>query len=115
MNYYEARPLTDESGGGWHYTVRNGKNIVAVGYCATHPPHATKEEAEECYRKYLLDTRLHLNKHDRHTQRKCKECDEWTTGYAECEFTLIHLCDKHMTRETFDKHFPKVGEIISSW
>ncbi len=77
MNYAEARQLSD--GGGWHYTVRNDDRIWTHQCCldpgppATqddvekygyqlgeptlgkpHAPHATREEAEECYHAWRL-------------------------------------------------------------
>lgn len=113
MNYYEARQLKDT--GGWHYTCKNDDRVWPVGYCREHEPHATKEEAEDCYRGYLLDNRLRLDGKDANAQHKCRECGEWTSGLAECDLTIVVLCDEHRTREIFEKYFPEVGQIISSW
>lgn len=112
MNHYRARQLKD---GGWHFTCMNDGRAWPVGYCAEHEPHATKEEACGCYRKWLLDNRLKLNCRDNHQQRKCKECGEWTSSYAMCETDIVFLCDKHMNRETFEKIVPVFDEMWSSW
>lgn len=77
MNYQEARKLED--GSGWHMTVRNDDRIWTHSCCrdpgppATdedvekygyklgeptlgkpHAPHATREEAEDCYHEWRL-------------------------------------------------------------
>lgn len=41
--------------GKWNYTVRVGKRVYSIGYCAHHPfgQHASEEEAEACYQRYL--------------------------------------------------------------
>lgn len=113
MNYYEARRKVD--GSGWHYTCKNDWYVWPVGYCREHEPHATKEEACDCYRKWLLDNHLRLDGQEANAQHKCRECGEWTSGYAVCDSTIVVLCDAHRTREVFEKHFPKVAQIISSW
>lgn len=82
MNYQEARKLSD--GSGWHMTIRNDDDIWTHTCCRTkvpataedvarldwiyhgrlkvgdpidgpaHEPHATREEAEECYHQWRL-------------------------------------------------------------
>ena len=82
MNYMEARKLSD--GSGWHMTIRNDDRIWTHSCCRTqvpateedvarnewiyhgsqkvgdlidgppHEPHATREEAEDCYHRWRL-------------------------------------------------------------
>lgn len=73
-----------------------------------------KEEATDCYRKWLLDNRLRLNGKNAAGQYKCKECGEWTQGYAECDTSIVILCDAHRTRAVFEKHFPRFDQVISA-
>lgn len=42
-------------GGGWHYVSMNRRGGHPIGYCADHEPHATKDEARTCYRKWQRD------------------------------------------------------------
>ena len=139
MNYYASRQRKD---GRWDYTCRNDDFIYPVGYFSkyrepdpkdwiwTNPAsitkyqaekpfhheegHATKEEACQCYTKYLMDTALYFGNAD-DAQHKCKICGEWTTGYAQVDNgSMYDLCDKHKTREVVETLFETVGEIWSS-
>ena len=113
MNYYAAREL--EGTGKYHYTCRRDGMVWPVGYCKEHEPHATKEEACECYRKYLHDVQLQFGE-IKDQQIMVAECGEWTTKIGVCERTsVVHLCDKHLSREFFEKHFGKFSEIMASW
>jgi hypothetical protein len=91
--------------------------------------HATRDEAEECYKKYLIDQRLRLDGHMPDTQKKCQSpahweallemkpherdpeavlCGEWTQGYATVDGDThrFYLCDEHRTRECVDLLMP---------
>lgn len=114
MNYYEARKL--ENGSGWHYTCRNDDRIWPVGYCADHEPHATAEEANDCFRRYLLDE---ISEESYEDWTGCEVCDAPTkkglttrrphgTGHA--------LCDEHRTNEQVEKLTPPgFGKMVASW
>ena len=95
MTHYVARELKN---GGWHYTM-NGQ---PVGCCLDHGGHETREGAEECYKLYMLDNHLHLDrKIGGDTLHKCKVkgCDEYTRGFASVGgYSIFILCDKHRTR-----------------
>lgn len=113
MNYYQARQrLSDKT---WHFTCMNDGQIWAVGDCRNHAGHATKEEAEECYRKYLLNNKLHLDRKREDTKQKCVVCGEWTQSYAEVDMEQWPLCDSHRTKEHVDKLLKPKTEIISSY
>jgi hypothetical protein len=118
VNYYGARELRDADGKGigrYHYTCRNDNRIWPVGYCVEHEGHATEQEAQDCYKRYLLDHRLNLDMTMNDTQRKCCICGEWTQKAAEIDNGQIwDLCDAHRNRETVEKLF-SVGESISSY
>lgn len=77
--------------------------------------HATKEEAEACYRKFLLDTQLRIDLFNKDQQEKCAACDAWTQKAAMVDTTIFHLCDEHLTREQVERLYPAVGSIISSY
>jgi hypothetical protein len=117
MNYYQARELTNKTG--WHFTVHNDGKTWPVGYCVGHAPHGTKEEAEACYAKFLIDTRLRLQderpmcKHD--TVCSCKECGALTVLGAFIDDDLIPLCKEHRTREFVEKHWIPPTQRFGSW
>lgn len=62
--------------------------------------HASAEEAEACYKEYMLDRRLTFGTLE-DTQRRCLICGEWTQRYAQVGgFGVYELCDLHCTRES---------------
>jgi hypothetical protein len=68
--------------------------------------HDTPEEACECYKEYLLDSSLDLNRETADTQHKCEKCGAWTTKMAMVDrWSLYHLCDEHRNRETVAELF----------
>lgn len=146
MNYYKARQrLGDKK---FEFTCRNGEQTWPVGYCRKfrsytpseisewHVPveelarhqaneskyhdcgHDTEKEAEDCYRKYILDNRVRYTDDvaDPPTMTKCKVCGKFTSGYAEIDHGEIYsLCKEHRNRETLDKILPPVRWIQSSY
>jgi hypothetical protein len=117
MNHYAARERKD--GSGWHFTVQNDGHIWPVGYCDCHAPHQTKEEAETCYKKFLLDTRLILQ--EAHALRAgdtvlgCRVCGELTVGGAVIDTTFLPLCPEHRTREHVEQVWKPSAERWGSW
>lgn len=78
--------------------------------------HETDSEAQACYRQYLLDTRMRLNKTTDDQQHKCQICDGWTQGYAEVDNSFFfRLCDVHMSIECVTQLMPSIGESWSSY
>lgn len=79
--------------------------------------HATSEEACECYKQYLLDTQLILQKQENNQSRqgfKCRVCDVWTTCIATAgPYKLFMLCPEHQTRENVEKLLT-IGETWES-
>src|ERR1039458_152792 len=78
---HKYRPLTDGSLKGLYpqeYLEQKEEKQGIFKHKYHMDGHATKEEACECYRKYLLDTTLCLDGCNDDTQRKCKICGEWT-------------------------------------
>lgn len=113
MNYQKARQ--QEVTGKWHYTNKNDGRIYPIGDCAGHEGHNTAEEAQECYKRYLLDNNLILDHKWSEPFPKCKVCGEITSGMAfisEAE-QYIALCDTHRTKEEVEKIF-HVGESLWS-
>src|SRR5688572_23248514 len=39
--------------------------------------HATEQEACDCYKEYMLDHHLQLDREDCNSQHKCQKCGEW--------------------------------------
>ena len=62
--------------------------------------HATADEAAQCYKQYLLDNRLMLNRKMSNMQKKCEICGEWTSLMAQLDgYHIFILCEKHQTIE----------------
>lgn len=122
MNYYQARMVADspDSGknGRWDFTLSNDGHIRAVGYCAVagRGHHKTSEEACECFKKYCLDTKLHLKIECENEMHKCQICGEFTKLSAELrgQLRMWWLCEKHNNRETIEGLF-EVGSFVSSY
>lgn len=77
--------------------------------------HATREEAEECYKHYLLDQHLRLmpdEPENANQQFRCKVCKKFTACHASVgAYQIFDLCPEHQTREEVAKLL-SVGE---SW
>lgn len=114
MNYYQASQLQK---GGWHFTCTNNGKTWPVGYCAQHGGHATKEEAEECYRQYLLDNHIRLRSFELEGgQEYCAVCGKLTNLVAEvATVTQYVLCEEHQTKENVAKLLPHISGITSSY
>jgi hypothetical protein len=109
---------------GWHYTCHNDnqRRTWAVGYCAEHDPHATKREAEECYRKHELDKTLRflpdVPLRGGTTLQECAECEAITTGFASIGHGIpqfIPLCETHRTRPMVEKHWKFSPDSFGSY
>lgn len=65
--------------------------------------HATEKEACECYKRFLLDTRLSLRTsepEDANQQHRCEVCKKFTACYAMVgPYRIFTLCPEHETRE----------------
>jgi hypothetical protein len=75
------RPRSHEVDGGWLTGTARGAYVVPAGYCADHgdTPHATAEEAYQCYRRYLVERTLRLDV-TRAQSGPCKVCGRETNG-----------------------------------
>ena len=61
--------------------------------------HATRAEAEACYRDYEFQHELRFFQVE-HTQHKCDVCGIWTQGVGELGmFRFFKLCPEHANRE----------------
>ncbi len=143
MNHYAARMR--QSDHKWDFTCQNDGHVWPVGYCAGFPKpldekatsycgdpnwieklepfrlkfhedgHSTQEEAEDCYRSYLLDHRLNISVRFSSAHR-CGVCEVWTDKAAVVDHShTYYLCDTHRTREEVESRFPKVSRICSSY
>jgi hypothetical protein len=118
MQYREALQRKD---GKWDYAVTWDKVTRPTGYCATKcSGHETKEEAEECYRIYMIDNASYRNvpfDEDRRDQHhKCEICGIWTMCRAQVDPIEEHfLCPEHLNKESLLKVVPAPGCSASSW
>jgi len=124
MLHYSARQRND---GRWDYTC-SGR---PVGYCCPYSPipedgsipsaekwnekiaplrdkfhtlgHATEDEAQDCYKQYLLDTSLTLKTtepENANQQNRCRVCKKFTACLAMVgAYSMFVLCPEHQTRE----------------
>jgi hypothetical protein len=100
MNYDQPRQLQN---GRWHYTTHNRRvGTYAIGYCADHEPHATEDEARECYASYLLNERLRLDgQMEAYFPCQIDGCGALTNSVVSIDgwATSYRLCDEHRTKE----------------
>lgn len=138
MNYYEARQLSDKSG--WHFTRLNDGEIWPVGYCSpwqqcldcdghgcekcggrgitkshVEHHHETREEAEECFLRYLLDK---IEEEQYGDWTGCEVCGEPTKTGLTARRPLgngFPLCDEHRTPEILAGLTGWPSQIIASY
>ena len=134
MNYYESKQRKTD--GKWDYT----RNKRPTGYCCAYREipkdadtliceehhdtshkhhvdgHNTEEEAIACYKEYLLDHELRLDREMSNNQQKCRVCGDWTQKYADIGLTqMFILCDEHNNREEVEKLYQAPSLSMSSW
>lgn len=99
MNYDQPRQLES---GGWHYTSMNDGRVHPVGYCMSHGPHDSEDDARRCYRDYELTERLRLEPVTLGSWNPCEypPCETLTNQAATLgAWTTWRLCDEHRTAE----------------
>ncbi len=74
--------------------------------------HASKAEAAECYRLYLLDHQLQLGRKTEGVQHHCLICGEWTEGVARLDMESWPLCEEHNNRVEVEKLFNLGPEVL---
>lgn len=119
MRNYAARQ--NKKDGKWFFTYIDSDMpgmIYNAGYCQSDDGHKSKEEAELCYRKFLLDERMvFVQRIDpkRHFPCEVKGCNENTQGgaFIDSEYT-IPLCKEHRVREHVDALLPKFTTLVDS-
>lgn len=87
------RPAERADGTGWHYVVGGHP----IGYCAEHAPHATEDEARECYAHWQRD---HVVRAGEWSWTSChvKDCKlpaKHGWGVQGDGYTMAVLCDAH--------------------
>lgn len=117
MNYYAARQRKSDSL--WHYTCMNDNQIWPVGYCGQGcPGHATRAEAEEHQKQYLLDNAKYRTGESSWPKYKCEVegCEREATGLADIpgSFHQHRFCADHCNRVELSKLI-EVGETTSSY
>jgi len=95
------RPRSHPVDGGWLTGTPAGSYLRPSGYCGNHAdsPHATADEAYQCYRKYLVEQTLRLDGR-RGTPGPCKVCGRETSRTVVINgYPRDHWCDEHATVE----------------
>ena len=142
MNYYKARQRKIDTR--WDFTCCNDDNIYPVGYCHPYEDlsqtqiwnmmseedrrnhvlfkdkyhskgHDTAEEANQCYKQYLLDQRLRFYT-DPNSMKHCEICKVWTLTRAWIKLGVGReyvLCPEHASAE-YVKSLFEVAEFWSS-
>lgn len=110
MNYYQARELKK---GGWHFTCMNDNKVWPVGFCTEHEPHKTREEAEACYRLYLIDNANFKVKLTEVT--RCSFCRNLTRNAVDIDRHIMPLCRNHHNKESLQKKYEMATAIASSY
>lgn len=120
MRTQTAIPVKLPSGEGWHYASLSDRGGHPIGYCATHPPHATEAEARKCYQDYQRD-RVRLSDQESSSWSDCsiQGCGNPAKKEAHIEGDGYHsavFCDEHFTLENAIKALhldePEAGD---SW
>jgi hypothetical protein len=88
--------------GGWHYASASSRGGHPLGYCAEHPPHASEQEARDCYGQWQRD-HLRLDQGS-WSWGGCdaKGCPNPANRAADIEgdgYQIAMLCPDHMTTE----------------
>jgi hypothetical protein len=120
MNYNGALelkdPKTGKGTGKRHFVSTNRREgTYPLGYCADHPGHDSPEEAQDCFRRYLLDGISETQYTD---WTGCEVCDAPTKMALSTRPPYGHdhpLCDEHRQPERLEELEPKVGQIWGSW
>lgn len=121
MNYFEALQRIQD--GKWVYTC----NRIPVGYCHYNRDderfhttgHDTKEEAQECYKKYELDNNMkfipeELQSPGTYSLCTVEGCTKLTNGSVFVGgYRHFTLCNEHQNRAEVEKIY-SVGESWSS-
>jgi len=140
MNYQQARQRKTD--GRWDFTSMNDGVVHAIGYCCEYDAidpsvipiseeeqnrlrsfahkhhtdgHDTAEQAQECYKEYLLDHRLRLDQTMSDQQQKCRICGAWTDKFATLSTTTLYvLCPEHNNRESVAQLYKAPSQIWTS-
>ena len=135
MNYAQARKLED--GSGWRFTVRNDDDIWTHECCrdpgppATeesmygylpgeltlgepHAPHATKEEAEDCYNRWRRNPDHIRLDGGFGGWTGCEICDAPTKKAAVIRSKYVALCEEHLTIEIALSTIKDITSVIYS-
>lgn len=105
MRTKTALQLAD--GSGWHYVNASRDGGYPIGACAEHPPHATEDEARECYGAWVRDNTIRLNAgtsswtscQHRENGERCPDPTREYATYGDDGYGQVALCPQHMTVE----------------
>jgi hypothetical protein len=108
------KPIPEDEGLG-EWAKRANEKLAPLAANFHDTGHATEAEAQECYKKYMLDTSLRLTPKEPenpHQLNRCQVCGTFTACHAYVgAYQIFTLCPEHQTRETVESLY-EVGE---SW
>lgn len=103
--------------GGYHYASLSKRGGYPLGYCSAHAPHATAEEARECYGSWLRD---HVREAGATSWTSCMQpqCKAPAQRRFEVEgegYRLAVFCDDHATIANAITRMHLEGPAGDSW
>jgi hypothetical protein len=103
-------------GGGWHYASMSNRGGYPLGYCDDHEPHATADEARECYGQWRRD---HIQLDGKSSNwmdcRVCGAATKSSVRVAGDGYSFAPLCDEHLTTEHAIQALGLEGPAGDSW
>jgi hypothetical protein len=105
MRQKTAREHAD--GSGWHYVNVGRTGGYPLGRCANHPPHATEDDARECYGAFVREDTIRLDAgtvswtscEARPDGVRCPNPAKSIATYGDDGYGQTALCPEHMTVE----------------
>lgn len=99
--YRELKPM---EGFSQEQTDRENAKIAPFRAKYHDTGHDSAEQAEACYREYVLDQEVRFSRTT--SAERCLECQEWTPEMVEVgPFRFLRLCAKHQAADLIRKHF----------
>jgi hypothetical protein len=105
--------------GPWHYVSASKDGGYPTEGCTETCTHATKDEAYEHHRHWILDEGLDYAYVDPGNKKRCEVCYAWTqrrvVGRGANYGDSFVLCNEHATREMVEERHHQPGQRLDSW
>lgn len=109
-----SRAALRADGTGWHYVIGGHP----LGYCQEHEPHATEQEARECFGQWRRDHITLDRKASNWNSCQIERCDNPARNIAGVErmpYEMAVLCDEHFDLEHAIVAMRLEGAAGDSW